>query len=560
MARRKKKFKIKRILFLIIIIIGIVFGIKYGLSYLSNKKLLTKYYIASSDNNVEVFDELKKESIKLIRGSEIEVYDKVKLDDGRVTIKYNSEKEYFVEPEVLVKELKDTLLMKNIYVRTSVNLRKDLDSISLGTLASKGDNLEITGFDKYDEDGNVINYKVKVKDEEGYINHKYLSLNQEEANSNYNENGIYDIHKKLKDNLGGGNGADLDYFPVVKGNFSNNKMPDNVYALYLNGGKNVIGDVDSYIAYAKTTKINAFVVDIKDSGAISYPAKTMEELSPTSYKNAMNSYESFKAAIQKIKDNGFYAIGRITTFKDTYFVKDHPEYAISNSSGKSLYHQSSYWPSAYFREVWEYNVKLAMESVKEMGFNEIQFDYVRFPDGLRTMEKNKTVNYHNSYNETKAQAIQRFLMYATDELHKLDVYVSCDVFGESSAGYITSYGQYWPAISNVVDVISAMPYTDHFDQNNSRYWVYPGQTMTTWGKTAVARQKETPTPAIARTWITAYNTPYWNPTVNYDGSKITEQVEALYKLGLNGGYMTWNSASSLSKYKNQKSGYSKEYK
>jgi hypothetical protein len=151
-------------------------------------------------------------------------------------------------------------------------------------------------------------------------------------------------------------------------------------------------------------------------------------------------------------------------------------------------------------------------------------------------------------------------MYATDELHKLNVYVSCDVFGESSSGYITSYGQYWPAISNVVDVISAMPYTDHFDQNNSNYWVYPGNTMTMWGKTAVARQKETPSPAIVRTWITAYNTPYWNVKVIYDGEKISEQVDALYKLGLNGGYMAWNSASSLTRYKDQKSGYSKEYK
>lgn len=223
-----------------------------------------------------------------------------------------------------------------------------------------------------------------------------------------------------------------------------------------------------------------------------------------------------------------------------------------------MYHQKSYWPSAYNRNVWEYNVSLAKEAVELMGFNEIQFDYVRFPDGLRTKEKNKQVDYKNTYNETKAQAIQRFLMYATNELHKLNVYVSCDVFGESSSGYVTAYGQYWPAISNVVDVISAMPYTDHFGDNAS-YWTNPYNTMKNWGKTAAARQKEIPTPAIARTWITAYNTPYWNPTVAYNGEKLTDQIKALYEVGLDGGYMTWNSASNLDKYKKQKSAFTKEY-
>ena len=83
--------------------------------------------------------------------------------------------------------------------------------------------------------------------------------------------------------------------------------------------------------------------------------------------------------------------------------------------------------------------------------------------------------------------------------------------------------------------------------------------MKTWGKTANERQGEIATPAIARTWITAYNTPYWNPTVPYNGEKLTEQINGLYEAGLKGGYMTWNSKSSLEKYQLQKSAF-KEYK
>ena len=387
-------------------------------------------------------------------------------------------------------------------------------------------------------------------------------MDEESSLLNYDAEGIYKIHATKKNVYGGGDGASLDYYPTEKPIFENNKMPDNVYSLYLNGTKGVISKVDEYIEYAKTTKINAFVVDIKDSGVSAYASPVMKEYSKTSYDKALNSFESYKEAIKKIKDAGFYVIGRITTFKDTYYITDNKDNAISDKSGKPLKHQSSYWPSAFNRDVWEYNVLLAKEAVTEMGFNEIQFDYVRFPDGLRTREKAGTVNYKNTYNETKAQAIQRFLMYATNELHKLNAYVSCDVFGESTWGYVTAYGQYWPAMSNVVDVISAMPYTDHFGNNyggHTNPWEYPYDTMNTWAKTASERQKETPSPAIARTWITAYNTPHWNPTVNYNGDELADQIKALYKQGLNGGYMTWLSSSNLTKYKYQKSAFTKEY-
>ena len=67
------------------------------------------------------------------------------------------------------------------------------------------------------------------------------------------------------------------------------------------------------------------------------------------------------------------------------------------------------------------------------------------------------------------------------------------------------------------------------------------------------------TPAIPRTWITAYNTPYWNPTVVYDASKISDQATALSKAGLKGGFITWNSASNINKYKQIKSAFKKDY-
>ena len=85
------------------------------------------------------------------------------------------------------------------------------------------------------------------------------------------------------------------------------------------------------------------------------------------------------------------------------------------------------------------------------------------------------------------------------------------------------------------------------------------KTVKKWAEGAVLRQKEIATPAIARTWITAYDTPHWNPTVIYDAKKISDQAQALVDAGLTGGFITWHSASSLNKYNQIKSAFAKDY-
>ena len=277
-----------------------------------------------------------------------------------------------------------------------------------------------------------------------------------------------------------------------------------------------------------------------------------KEYSKKAYESAINSYDDYKKAIDKIKSSDIYVIGRIVVFNDPHYGADHPEDCIKSPVSQRL------WPSAYSRGAWEYNVELAKQAIKDMGFNEIQFDYVRFPEDAYNMSQSNGTDFKNKYNEEKAEAVQNFLLYATDQIHKENVYLSVDVFGECSGTYVTSYGQYWPAISNIVDAISSMPYTDHFGRNVDT-WTNAYQTVNNWAKTAAARQKEIPTPAIARTWITAYDTPYWKPTVIYDATKISDQAKALVDAGLDGGFITWNSASSLAKYQQIKGAFSKDY-
>lgn len=509
--------------------------------YLSSSDKVVKLYIQDDDGN------LKKDK-DLVRGTKVSSYKDTITKDNKSYTKIDYDKSiYYVDSGSLVKDAKSAVLEKVKYVRTSVTVYQNSEDSKIESFIKKGNKIDVTDYDKLLEDGSVNMYKIKNDNTEGWVYGKYLVNDEETANEVYNENSVYDTHKDRKYGLRelyGGKASTLDYYPYERVEFENNKLLKSAKAMYLNAG--TIGSIDSYLKIAKENGVNAIVVDIKD-GALAYSSEVAKEISPTAYKTAINDNSLYKAAIDKIKEAGIYAIGRIVVFNDTHYAKDHPEDCI-NSTG---------WPSAYSRNVWYYNVELAKEAAREMGFNEIQFDYVRFPENAYNLSVAKA-DFKNKYDEEKAEAVQNFLFYATDQIHKEGIYLSVDVFGECSSEYVTAYGQYWPAISNIVDAISSMPYTDHFGRSVDT-WTNAYQTVNNWAKGASARQKEIPTPAVARTWITAYDTPYWNPKVIYNASKIEDQVKALYDAGLDGGFITWNSASSLAKYEQIKSAFAKNY-
>lgn len=556
--RRKRKIKIGRVLAFVIILILIIGIIIFFTSKGKNISIgKSSMYLAGDTNKVTTYimdeDNSLKENSELVRGKKV-IYSgkKINMNDNEYLLIEFDNKEYYVNAKQLVKNVKDVVLEKERYVRTSVTVYENETDSKIASFIKKGNKLDIIGYDKLFDDGNVNMYKIKYNDTEGYVYSKYLVNDKESADSVYNENGVYDIHKDRKfkgRELYGGNASTLDYYPYERVEFEDNKLLKKAKTMYLNAG--TIGSIDSYLKIAKENGVNAIVVDIKD-GALAYSSNVAKEISPTAYATAINDNSSYKSAIDKIKDAGIYAIGRIVVFNDVHYGKDHPEDCISSTASSRL------WPSAYSRGAWYYNVELAKEAVKEMGFNEIQFDYVRFPEDAYNMSIKGNSDFKNKYDEEKAEAVQNFLFYATDQIHKVGAYLSVDVFGECSGEYVTAYGQYWPAISNIVDAISSMPYTDHFGRSVDT-WTNAYRTVYNWAKGAAARQKEIPTPAVARTWITAYDTPYWKPTVIYNASKIEDQVKALYDAGLDGGFITWNSASSLAKYEQIKTAFNKDY-
>ena len=552
--KRRKKRRVNPVKVGIVIGISAIIVVLAVLLLGKGKDIINKeaMYLASSDKVVKLYilddDGNLKEDKNLVRGTKVSSYKNTVTKDNKSYTKIDYDKSiYYVDSGSLVKDAKSAVLEKVKYVRTSVTVYQNSEDSKIESFIKKGNKIDVTDYDKLLEDGSVNMYKIKNDNTEGWVYGKYLVNDEETANEVYNENSVYDTHKDRKYGLRelyGGKASTLDYYPYERVEFENNKLLKSAKAMYLNAG--TIGSIDSYLKIAKENGVNAIVVDIKD-GALAYSSEVAKEISPTAYKTAINDNSLYKDAIDKIKEAGIYAIGRIVVFNDTHYAKDHPEDCI-NSTG---------WPSAYSRNVWYYNVELAKEAAREMGFNEIQFDYVRFPENAYNLSIAKA-DFKNKYDEEKAEAVQNFLFYATDQIHKEGIYLSVDVFGECSSEYVTAYGQYWPAISNIVDAISSMPYTDHFGRSVDT-WTNAYQTVNNWAKGASARQKEIPTPAVARTWITAYDTPYWNPKVIYNASKIEDQVRALYDAGLDGGFITWNSASSLAKYEQIKSAFAKNY-
>lgn len=506
-----------------------------------NNNKTTPYFLASDKHQVEVMDK-DNDVISIPRGTKVDIKNKKKTIND---IEYNQfeyeGKTYYVLDDALTTEIGDVVREKNLYALRDHVLTVEPDDFHITGWLKKKDMVEITGYKNLLEDGSIDYYHVNNL---GYIDSQFLA-------SEYSET-AYDnsIYKDVFYGMAG-SATDIDYYPKKEVSFENNKMPEIVKALYINA--EAISMADEYIYVAKQTQgINAFVVDIKDcyvDTQLAYDSPVAKIYAPST-ENIPNSFETYKENIKKLKDAGYYVIGRITAFKDDSFAYDNPEEALEQYGELYTYGYVK-WPSVFSRKMWEYNLALASEAVDEFGFNEIQFDYIRFPE-----DTDEDVVLRNTYNETRAQGVTNFLRYATEYLHKKGVYVSADVFGETSGDdanefscFVAYYGQFWPAVSNAADVISSMPYPDHFGDDYygvSSPWSNPGDLMYNWAKATYHAQEKTYDPAKCRTWIMAQNSDVYD--VVYDSSFVKAQIDGLKAANVFDGYMTWNAASSLTKY------------
>lgn len=235
-------------------------------------------------------------------------------------------------------------------------------------------------------------------------------------------------------------------------------MPDSINAVYLPAHKCSDRKISELLHYADIAKLNAVVIHVKDPfGKISWKSNHP-------FARAMDARAcdgSLERIVKRLKDNNIWTIAKIDIFVDHQLVSKYPEMGLINTHTDSPWADQNglFWANPYDRRVWDYNITLCKELIA-IGFDEIQFDYIRFPsDGNLA-----AIHYpFSSNNLTKSKIIGRFLKAAYTELKPLDVVISVDVFGLTAwktADF--GVGQVLEEIAPYVDVICPILYPSHF--------------------------------------------------------------------------------------------------
>jgi hypothetical protein len=226
--------------------------------------------------------------------------------------------------------------------------------------------------------------------------------------------------------------------------------------------------------YLDLPGLNTIELDVKDeNGRVGFVPSAVPLARRT---GAAGPYYKAKWAAKLAHAKGVYLIGRVVTFEDPVLSEQRPELAIRTSDGSRWLNNSGLgWTNPYDRRVWKYNVDLGVAAVKA-GFDEIQFDYVRFPsDGDLSL-----IRYPGAHPQPMSWTIPAFVQYARRRLHPLGARVSVDVFG-LAATHELGIGQLPRRISRYVDAVYPMVYPSHYNSgeyNLSDPDAAPGQTVT----------------------------------------------------------------------------------
>lgn len=339
--------------------------------------------------------------------------------------------------------------------------------------------------------------------------------------------------------------ADYSSYNIDK--LKRTKIPRAARALFVTGSTAETKKYADLIEVIKRTDLNALVIDIKeDGGNVTY--KTDNAIVREINSDRANFISDLDKLIHTAKENNIYLIARIVAFKDPIYAKAKPQIAFQSKTG-GVWHDINGipWVDPYHVELWDYNVGLAQE-VALKGFDEIQYDYVRYPDRARQMDRE--VAYARPADMTKSEVIAEFLAYAREELKPVNVFLSADVYGATTTQVDDmGIGQMWELISAEVDYISPMMYPSHYGQgwygvtypDAHPYHVIKSGITDAFKKDEKVRQAGK-TPAIIRPWYQDF-TANWVPGyIVYGAHEVKEQIRAGVEHGLD-GYMIWNSGN-----------------
>lgn len=308
---------------------------------------------------------------------------------------------------------------------------------------------------------------------------------------------------------------------------------DEIKAIYL-GTNNIFNErkIAELEKVLVTTKANGIVIDFKDSNFL-----------PLDYLFGL---------VKRFKKHNVYVIARIVAFQDSYFARQHPEIAIKTSDGSFWYSGRKdwkrYWLDPASALAQEYSIETAKRAI-DCGFDEIQFDYIRFPtDGNM---KDIHFPFFNQGKQSKAEVMKEFFKKINTALKNYSpkTIIGIDVFGEVFVyGNEAGIGQNLEEIAEYFDVISPMAYPSHYmcnefglkDPTDNPYKVYYDTLKS--GKNRLKNRQ-----VIIRPWIQDFTIGSiygCGPTVFYSRNKVMDQIRAGQDLGIN-GFMLWNANSNF---------------
>lgn len=326
------------------------------------------------------------------------------------------------------------------------------------------------------------------------------------------------------------------------------EAPPAVKGIYVTGPVAGHARMEEIIQLVEETELNAVVIDVKnDDGYVTYAmsSETVEALGAR-----VKYVKDMPGLVQELHDRGIYVIARIVAFRDPYLAEVKPEWSVHRTNG-SIYYDSSglAWVNPYKREVWDYLIEVAQCAVED-GFDEIQFDYVRFSTEIKAGE----VSYgEDSATVSKTEIITEFTKYAHEKLSPLGVYVSADVFGTIIDNAYDSgiVGQDYAAISSNLDVICPMIYPSHYASgvynqkypNSEPYEMIIGAMNASDNALAGLAEEDKP---IVRPWLQDFTASWIKPYHPYGANEIREQIQAVYDAGYT-EWILWNASNRYTK-------------
>lgn len=318
--------------------------------------------------------------------------------------------------------------------------------------------------------------------------------------------------------------------------------PAVIRGLYVNAWAAATGArMDTLFAIAAATEINTFVIDVKDaSGFVSHPSAVPEVVAAGA--TAQRRVRDLPGLVARVRAAGIHPIARIVVAKDPVLTAARPEWAVRDTAGTVWGDaKGDAWLNLFVPEVRAYHVALARE-VAAMGFAEIQWDYIRFPDAPAAIRG--SARFPGARGR-QVEAVERFLAEARRELADTGVRMTADVFGiTTSARHDVGVGQVWDHFIDEVDAALPMVYPSHFvagshgvaDPDSSPYEIVRAAL-----DAAVSRNRDIEGAGQIVPWLQDFTR--GAGAHPYGAAEVRAQIQATYDAGLT-DWILWNSGSS----------------